>query len=110
VSDFQLSHRPRAELADERGERLLEGLGLQGETDEDTALPDGHRHGLERVVVRAEGLHLIHERRADERTIERIGPGVVGALNGLGELALWLGEQPRPAVSAHVVVRAQLTV
>src|SRR5947208_15667794 len=62
---------------------------------------------MERVRALVEPLDLTHVGCADELPVDRVGPGVVGALDRFREPAARLLAQPRAAVAAHVVKRAQ---
>src|SRR3989475_3830276 len=95
------------EPADERRERLRERLGVRREVDREEPLPLGQREGVERVVPLVEALHLVHMGGADELAVERVGPGVVGALDRLGQVAPPLLTQPRPSVATDIVMRPQ---
>src|SRR2546430_2295986 len=95
------------EPADERRERLGERLGVRREVDHEEPLPLGERRGAERVVLLVEAFHLAHVGGADELAVEGVGPGVVGALDRLGQAAAPLLAQPRPPVAADVVMRPQ---
>ena len=64
---------------------------------------------MERIALLVEPFDFVHMRRADQAAIERVGPGVIGALNRFGQPARGRFAQPGTAVATHVVVRATLT-
>ena len=74
---------------------------------EHVAVPDVDVDGAERDVVLAESRRAVHVRRRDEAAVEAVGPGVIRALDALGEVALRLGAQPGAAMPAHVVEPAE---
>jgi hypothetical protein len=59
-------------------------------------------------VLFAERLDLVHERGAGQLAVERIGPRVVAALNGLRKRPGRLVDEAGPAVAADVVVRVDV--
>src|SRR5439155_22683762 len=61
------------------------------------------RDRVQRIVPLVEARDLVHMRRADQRAVERVGPGVVGALYRFGQAAALAVAQPGAAVAAHVV-------
>jgi hypothetical protein len=61
---------------------------------------------MQRVVALVEALDLVHVRRAVQPPIEPVRPGVVWTLNGLRERSTRILTQPRPAMPADVVERA----
>src|SRR5437870_1940728 len=95
------------EPADEGRERLRERLGVRREVDQQEPLPLGEGWGAERVIPLVEAFHLAHVGGADELAVEGVGPGVVGALDRLGQAAAPLLAQPRPSVAADIVMRPQ---
>src|SRR3989442_1089229 len=97
------------EPADEGRERLRERLGVRREVDQQEPLPLGQGWGAERVIPLVEAFHLAHVGGADELAVEGVGPGVVGALDRLGQAAAPLLAQPRPSVAADIVMRPQRT-
>jgi len=64
---------------------------------------------MQRIRLLVEPFDLVHVRRTDQAAIERVGPGVIRALNRLGEAALRRFAQPGAAMAADVVVRAPLS-
>src|SRR5256885_14510820 len=78
---------------------------LAGEVQEQEPFPRGDGHGVERVVALVEALYVAHVRRADQGAVERVGPGVIGALDRLGEAPPRLLAQPGAPVAADVVER-----
>ena len=82
-----------------------EGLGVLRQVDEEEALPGRHRHRVERPVGLIEVLDVGRGGRPDEPAVERVGPGVVGALDRLGEAAGVLLAEPGASVAADVVIR-----
>ncbi len=108
VRDVQRTQIPTAELADERSEGFLERLGVRGQIEEDPPLPQGQGHRPQRIVLFAERLDLVHERGAGQLAVERIGPRVVAALNGLRKRPGRLVDEAGPAVAADVVVRVDV--
>ena len=60
---------------------------------------------LQRVVVLAEVRHFVHVRRADQASVEVVGPRVIWALDAAAENAIGLGAEPSPAMTADVVER-----
>ena len=92
------------------GERLEQRFRLVGEVDEDEARPrvDGNRPEPEGVAV---DLVLADHRRSDQLPVERVGPGVVWALDRASHPARrGLLAQARSPVTADVVEAAQLLV
>src|SRR2546425_8298054 len=83
----------------------FERLRLAGEVQEQEPFPRGDGHGVERVVALVEALYVAHVRRADQGAVERVGPGVIGALDRLGEAPPRLLAQPGAPVAADVVER-----
>src|SRR2546426_2486941 len=97
------------EPADEGREHLRERVGVRREVDQQEPLPLGEGWGAERVIPLVEAFHLAHVGGADEVAVEGVGPGVVGALDRLGQAAAPLLAQPRPSVAADIVMRPQRT-
>jgi hypothetical protein len=71
--------------------------------------PLRERDCVKRIRLLVEPFHFIHMRRADQATIERVRPGVIGTLNRLGQPAPGRFTESRAAMTADVVVGAQLT-
>src|SRR5207237_2197235 len=57
-----------------------------------------------RIIALAEPLDVARGWRSDQPSVERIRPGVIGTLDGLGEPAAGLLAEPGAAVAADVVV------
>src|SRR5207248_5641231 len=94
----------------DRGERARERLWVARQIDEQESLPRRERDGVQRIVPLVEARHLAHVRRADQRAVERVRPGVVGTLDRFGQAAARAVAQPGAAVSAHIVEGAQRAV
>src|SRR3954471_4888215 len=88
----------------EQGPRLL-----TGEVDEDEPLPDVEVDGPERGR-RAVDLVLLDHGSGDQRPVERVAPGVVGAAQVAAHRALLVVADARAAVPADVVEGAELLV
>ena len=99
-----------AEAALDRGERARERLGVARQIDEQESLPRRERDGVQRIVPLVEARHLAHVRRADQRAVERVRPGVVGTLDRFGQAAARAVAQPGAAVTAHIVEGAHRAV
>src|SRR5262249_16549398 len=56
-----------------------------------------------------EPVHFVHVRSADESSVQRVGPGVVGALDGFVQPAKSLLQHTCAAVTADVVEPVNLT-
>ena len=83
----------------------LERLRPLGQVDEEEPLPAGDGDAVERPVGLVEALDIAGGGRADQAAVQGVGPGVVGALDGLGEPAGVLLAEPGAPVAADVVVR-----
>jgi hypothetical protein len=60
----------------------IERLGrLRAEVDPQEASPDIHRHLVEGQAFLAQPVGLVEEWGGAETTVERVGPGVIGALD-----------------------------
>ena len=99
---------PSARIVGSVAERVGEGLGLRVGIDEDERAErvDRHGHETERLAVEA-GL-AVGARRAPERPVERVRPGVVRALDRLAPV-VGVAEHVAP-VAADVDEAAQLAV
>ena len=99
---------PSARIVGSVAERVGERLGLRVGIDEDERAErvDRHRHETERLAVEA-GL-AVGARRAPERPVERVRPGVVRALDRLAP-GVAVAEHVAP-VAADVDEAAQLAV
>src|SRR5687768_4139843 len=64
---------------------------------------------MQRVGLLAEVRDLVHVGRADQPSVEVVGPRVVGALDAAAEGAMVLGAQFRTAMPAHVIERVDLS-
>src|SRR5437762_13081150 len=96
-----------AEAAEERRERTLERLRRARQIDEHKPFPFGERDALEWIVPFVEARHFVHVRGADQRAVERVRPGVVGALDRLGQAPSLRLTQPGAAMAAHIIESAQ---
>ena len=113
--DVVLDPPPRAERVEpearepveERGVRVLEGLGLLSEMDEQEAAPRGGRRPVQRIVRAVEPFDLVHVGRAQQTSVERVGPRVVRALDRAAQPPPLLFAESRPAMAAHVVMGAR---
>ena len=72
---------------DHRREGVLERHGLGSQVDEDEALPLGDPGLVERIARLVEAFHLLHVGRADQPAVGGPGPGMIGTLDRLGEVA-----------------------
>ncbi len=88
--------------------RLLEGLGLFGEVDEDAAAPDVQVDARQTAVRRIEVLGVLHVGRTGEAAVQVGGPAVIGALE-VARIALPVSDLHAP-VAAHVVERMDLAL
>ena len=87
-------------------EHALEWRGVVADIHEDEAFPFGERGGVQRIVAFIEAVDVLHVRSADEAAVGRVGPGVIGALDRLGELARSDVADLRSAVPADVEERS----
>ena len=83
----------------------FERLGLPGEVDEEEPLPGGDADRPQGPVGLVESLEVGGAGRPDQPPVERVGPGMVGALDGLGKPAGVLLTDPSAPVAADVEVR-----
>src|ERR1700722_17973658 len=70
--------------------------------DENVAVPIARVQLVERVILTPED-HGIHMRRAQQASVQPIGPAMVGTLNASSEIALRAGAQARAAVAADII-------
>src|SRR5438045_9729070 len=61
---------------------------------------------MERIGLLVESLDFMHVRRANQATIQRVGPRVIGALNRFRQPATRGFAEPRAAMAADIVIRA----
>src|SRR5919112_1614164 len=61
---------------------------------------------MQRVVGLAEAFDIARGRSSDQTSVQRVGPGMIGALDGFGEAAAVLLAETSTTVSAHVIVRS----
>ena len=71
------------------------------------AVPVRDLHRVQRKFFLPEMRHILHVRRAEQPSVETIGPGMVRALDAAAEIAGVVGAQTRAAVPADVVKGAQ---
>ena len=72
-----------AEAARERSERPVQRLRVARQIDEQESFPCRERDRVQRIIPLVEARDLVHVGRADQRPVERVGPGVIGALDRL---------------------------
>src|SRR5579859_2651032 len=82
---------------------LGEGNRVRREIDEDMPIPNVAGHAIQRIILSAKPLYLLHMRRILQRAVELVGPGVIRALNSSGQRTLLLLAKQRAAMTAHVV-------
>src|SRR5258708_12270349 len=104
----QLRQVVAREPVHQRRERLGQRLRVAREVHKQEPLPLGQRHAVQRVFLLVEARHLIHVWRADETAVERVGPRVIGTLNGLGEPALPPPPPPPPPPPTPIIEDAPL--
>ena len=104
----QLAQAIALEPVEHRSKPLVEGLGFVGDTHEDEPFPFRQRGSVERIVALIECLDLLHVRRADQTSVNRVGPRVVWTLDRLREASGPVTANPRTAMAADVEERAQL--
>ena len=93
-----------------RGQAVAQPVRRLSEVHEDEALPDLDRDRPEAVFGPVD-LVFLHERRADQLSVERIAPGVVAALDRAAQATgRLLVTQARPAMTTDVVEATQLAV
>ena len=102
------------QLAETVAQRRLE-LGrdrswIFGQREPDESFPDVEMHRDESEVLPVQRLVAGDIGSADEATVQRVGPGVVDALDGGAGVATRLQAEARSAVSADVEERAQLAI
>ncbi len=107
VTHLEIREAESGKAADQRAVRLHERHRLARQIHEQKPFPLGNRGLMQRIVGLFEAGHLAHVGRADEPAIGGVGPGVVLALNRLGEVARLLGAEPGPAMPADVEEGAQ---
>src|SRR5688572_29186387 len=66
-------------------EYRFERLRVPTQVDEQEPFPFVHGDRLERKVRLVEAFGLLHVGRTDQSSVGRVGPGVIGTLNGLAE-------------------------
>ena len=93
----------------QRAEHLRERLGPRGEVREQEPFPALQRRGVQRVVGLTEACDLVHMRRAHQPPVEPIGPRMIWALDGRGEMPAGPFAQPRAAMAAHIIEGAHHT-
>ena len=104
VPHAEFLHAPGEKPRRQVGELLTQGRGKFAEVQEDVAVPEVGRHGLQWVIVLAEVRQIVHLGRGGQPTVEVVCPGVIRAANQAVEAALrGLAEASAP-VAADVVV------
>ena len=89
---------------------LVEWNRMSREIDKDVAVPNGGSYGVQRIVRFAKALNFLHMRRAGQRAVKFVSPGVILALNSSSELAFSLLAQHGAAMSAHIVEGANIAL
>ena len=79
------------------------------EIDEDESFPKREIHRAQGIISLIEPRHFIHVRRADQPTIEPVGPGVIRTLNR-GRVAACVFLQSRSSVAAHIKEAVHLSI
>src|SRR5258708_3762785 len=106
LDHLELFHSPWPELLVETGEVLREGHRTSGEIDENVSIPDRAGNRVQRIVSLTEAAHFFHVRRAGERAIKFVRPGMVLALYASGKPAVVVFAQERTAMPADIVKSA----
>src|SRR5688572_20517439 len=83
----QLRHVEAVEPADQGLVGLSEWLGIVRQVNEEEPLPALDADGTERIVGLGEAFDLGGRGRANEPSVQCVGPGMVGTLNRLGKAA-----------------------
>src|SRR5258707_12393567 len=104
---LEILHAPGSEFLGQVGELRGGRAGLRGEVDEDVAVPHSRRNFVQWIVFTAK-IGFLHVWSADERTVQRIGPAVIGTLDASGKCALGGSAQARAAMAAHIIESADL--
>ena len=97
-----------AEFAFERRESFRKRDGIFGEVHENETFPECQPDRVERMFRFIEAIDIVHMGRAHQRSIQPIGPGVIRALDGVGELARSLFAHSRSTMTADIVERMDL--
>ena len=105
LAPAQVFHPPWAELCGKCSQLRRQRGGVRIKVDEHMPGPGVGGDTIERVVVLAEVRHFVHVRRADQASVEVVGPRVIWALDAAAENAIGLGAEPSPAMTADVVER-----
>ena len=110
VGGAKVADSPRLEAGGGRAELLQQSRPRVRHPHEDDPAPLLASGRRERVVRNREPFHPVHVRRPPELTVEAVGPGVVGALDGARQAATLRFHHPGPPVPADVVMRVDPAV
>src|ERR1700704_5777306 len=110
LNHLKLFHAPWLEFAIEAGQMLLEWKGMSGKIDEDVAVPHSSGNCIQRIVGFAKALYFFHVRRAGQRSVKFVCPGVILALNTSGKPAFCLLAQHCAAMAANIVKSADVVL
>ena len=94
-------HIPMRKLPVQLREPFFQWHRVLIEIDEDESFPKREIHRAQGIISLIEPRHFIHVRRADQPTIEPVGPGVIRTLNR-GRVAARVFLQARPTMPADV--------
>ena len=72
------------------------------EIHENESLPQTEVHRMQRIIGLIKPGNVVHVRRADQSSIERVSPCVIRTLNR-GRMSALILAEPRPAMTANVV-------
>jgi hypothetical protein len=81
---------PLSETTLQWGKNLIEGLRIAAEVDPDEAFPFCQGSGVEGIIFTAKVFHLVHLGSCQQLPVQPIAPGVVGARDPIGKMALGL--------------------
>jgi hypothetical protein len=101
--EAQVLHSPRTEAIDQGTELFRQRRSGLGQIQEHMAVPLVGTYCVEREVALPEVRDFVHVRRADQASVEVVGPRVIRALDAARKLSGLLRAQPRPAMTAHVM-------
>jgi hypothetical protein len=110
VRETQILHPPWREALRQLAELRRQRLRRVTKVDEDVAVPRLAGDRSQGVIGSLEAVDLVHLRRGQQPAVESVGPRMIGTLDAALEGSAALHAQPRAAMTAHVVKRANRAV